>query len=147
YPTKPVRVVVPFPAGGTTDIVARVFGERMAQILGQPIVVENRAGGGGSIGADAVARSKPDGHTLLFHNITFSTTAVVMQHEGRPPYIIEKDFQPVSVAVNVPFLLLAHPSVPAKNLKEFVEYARDKAKGGSPLLYGSTGPGSIMNLL
>jgi tripartite-type tricarboxylate transporter receptor subunit TctC len=147
FPTQPIRVVIPFPPGGTTDVVARVFGERMQEILGQPIVVENRAGGGGSIGADVVARSKPDGHTLLFHNITFSATTTVMQNEGRAPHDVQKDFQPVSVAVNVPVLLLAHPSVPAKNLKEFVEHARAKAKEGNPLLYGSTGPGSIMNFV
>jgi ureidoglycolate lyase len=111
FPTRPIQVVVPFPAGGTTDVVARVFAERMERELGQPVVVENRAGGGGSVGADYVARADADGHTLLFHNITFSATTTVMQHEGRALHDIEEDFAPVSIAVLVPMLLLAHPDL------------------------------------
>lgn len=147
FPSQPVRVIVPFPAGGTTDVAARVFAERMEGFLGQPVVVENRAGGGGSVGADAVARADPDGHTLLFHNITFSATTTVMQREGRALHDIETDFEPVSIAVNVPMLLLAHPDLGVTNLAEFVELARARDEAGDPLFYGSTGQGSIINLV
>jgi tripartite-type tricarboxylate transporter receptor subunit TctC len=118
----------------------------MQEELGQPIVIENRAGGGGSVGADVVARAKPDGHTLLFHNITFSATTTVMEHENRALHSM-KDFEPISIAVNVPMLLLAHPSLGVKNLREFVNVARDRAKAGNAVFYGSTGPGSIINLV
>ncbi len=147
FPTRPIEVVVPFPAGGTTDVVARVFAERMEQELGQPVVVENRAGGGGSVGADHVARADADGHTLLFHNITFSATTTVMQHEGRALHDIEEDFAPVSIAVLVPMLLLAHPDLEIETMEEFVELARERGDAGEPLFYGTTGHGSIMNLV
>ena len=146
FPNQPVRVIVPFPAGGTTDVVARIFAEHMQETLGQPVVIENRAGGGGSVGADVVARAEADGHTLLFHNITFSATTTMMQFEDRALHDIAEDFAPVSVAVTVPMLLLAHPSLEVGNLAEFVELARERAEAGDPLFYGSTGPGSIMNL-
>jgi tripartite-type tricarboxylate transporter receptor subunit TctC len=142
YPTKTVRVVVPFPAGGTTDMLARLFAQRMSEGLGQTFVIENVGGAGGSIGADQVAKAAPDGYTLLFHNLTFSTTTSSLQYAGRSRHDIEKDFIPISVGAYVPMLLLAHPSVPAKDLKEFVAYAQ-AAK--DPLFYGSTGPGSVMN--
>jgi tripartite-type tricarboxylate transporter receptor subunit TctC len=147
WPTQPIRVIVPFPAGGTTDLVARVFGERMQETLGQPVVVENRAGGGGSVGADAVARAEPDGYTLLFHNITFSATTTTMQEEGRALHDIEEDFEPISIAVTVPMLLLAHPSLPVSDLREFIDHAKERGEAGDPVFYGSTGPGSIMNLV
>ncbi len=142
YPTKTVRVVVPFPAGGTTDMLARLFAQRMSEGLGQTFVIENVGGAGGSLGADQVAKAAPDGYTLLFHNLTFSTTTSSLQYAGRSRHDIEKDFIPISVGAYVPMLLLAHPSVPAKDLKEFVAYAQ-AAK--DPLFYGSTGPGSVMN--
>lgn len=147
FPNQPIRVIVPFPAGGTTDVVARVFAEHMQDTLGQPVVIENRAGGGGSVGADVVARADADGHTLLFHNITFSATTTMMQFENRALHDIEDDFAPVSVAVTVPMLLLAHPSLEVNDLQEFVALARERADAGDPLFYGSTGPGSIMNLM
>ena len=143
YPTRSIRVVVPFPAGGTTDMLARLFAHRVGEGLGQTLVVENVGGAGGSIGADQVAKAAPDGYTLLFHNLTFSTTTTSLQYAGRSKHDIEKDFIPISVGAYVPMLLLAHPSVPAKNLKEFVTHA---AAAKDPLFYGSTGPGSIMNL-
>ena len=143
YPSKPIRVIVPFPAGGTTDMLARTFGHHLSMSLGQPIVIENIGGAGGSIGADAVAKAAPDGYTLLFHNLTFSTTTASLQHAGRSRHDIERDFAPVSLAANVPMLLVANPSVPAKDLREFVEHAKASKQ---PLFYGSTGPGSIMNL-
>ena len=142
YPNKNIRLIVPFPAGGTTDMLARLFAQRMGEGLGQTILIENVGGAGGSIGADQVAKAAPDGYTLLFHNLTFSTTTSSLQYAGRSRHDIEKDFVPISIGAYVPMLLLAHPSVPAKDLKEFVAYAKD-AK--DPLFYGSTGPGSVMN--
>jgi tripartite-type tricarboxylate transporter receptor subunit TctC len=144
YPTRPIKVVVPFPAGATTDMLARLFAQRLTETLGQSVIIENVGGGGGSIGADQVAKAQPDGYTLLFHNITFSTTTSSLQYAGRSRHDIEQDFVPISVGAYVPMLVIANPQVPAKDLKEFVDYAK-QAK--DPLFYGSTGPGSISNLL
>jgi tripartite-type tricarboxylate transporter receptor subunit TctC len=146
FPRQPIRVVVPFPAGGTTDLLARLFGQRMTETLGQPVVVENRGGGGGSIGADVVAKAAPDGHTLLLHNITFPTTTATLELAGRAPHGIERDFAPVSLAAYVPFIVLANPALPARDLRGFVEHARTLPPG-QPIFYGSTGPGSFMNLI
>ena len=142
YPTKQVRVVVPFPAGGTTDMLARLFGQRMHQSLGQPFIVENMGGAGGSVGAEAVARAAPDGYTLLFHNLTFSTTTTSLQYAGRAKHDLDS-FTPVSLAANVPMVVLASTKVDAKDLKQFVALAKASKE---PMFYGSTGPGSIMNL-
>jgi tripartite-type tricarboxylate transporter receptor subunit TctC len=144
WPRQTIRIVVPFPAGGTTDVLARLYAPRMAETLGVPVVVENRGGAGGSIGADAVARATPDGYTLLFHNLTFSTTTATLESRSRAPHSIERDFIPISMGANVPFVLLAHPDVPAQNLREFVAYARGRQE---PLFFGSTGLGSTMHLL
>ena len=144
FPARNIRIIVPFPAGATTDMLARLFAQRMTEGLGQSVLVENVGGAGGSLGADQVAKATPDGYTLLFHNITFTTTTSSLQYVGRSKHDIEQDFVPVSVGAYVPFWLLAHPSVPAHNLKEFVEFARQTKE---PLFYGSTGPGSIMNLV
>src|SRR5262245_1676585 len=144
YPTKTIRIIVPFPAGATTDMLARLFAQRLTEALGQTVVVENVGGAGGSIGADQVAKALPDGYTLLFHNITFTTTTASLQYAGRARHDIEQDFVPISVGAYVPFWLLSHPAVPAANLKEFVAFAKGTT---TPLFYGSTGPGSIMNLM
>jgi tripartite-type tricarboxylate transporter receptor subunit TctC len=142
YPNRPIRVVVPFPAGGTTDMLARLFAQKMGESLGQSIVVENVGGAGGSLGAEQIAKAAPDGYSLLFHNLTFSTTTSSLQYAGRSRHDIEKDFIPISVGAYVPMLLMAHPSVPAKDLKEFVAVAKASK---DPMFYGSTGPGSVMN--
>jgi tripartite-type tricarboxylate transporter receptor subunit TctC len=144
FPTRNLRIIVPFPAGATTDMLARLFAQRMSEGLGQSVVVENVGGAGGSLGADQVAKAAPDGYTLLFHNITFTTTTSSLQYAGRSRHDIEQDFVPISVGAYVPLLLLAHPSVPARDLKEFVDYAKQPKE---PLFYGSTGPGSVMNLM
>jgi tripartite-type tricarboxylate transporter receptor subunit TctC len=145
YPNKPIKIIVPFPPGGTTDIVARLVAQRMSDAMGQPITVENRGGAGGSIGADVVAKAAPDGYTLLMHNISFPLTTLSLTVAGRVPYKIDSDFAPISNVVNVPLILTAHPSVPAKDLKEFVALlANNKALQYN---YGSTGPGSFMNVI
>lgn len=144
FPTRPIRIVVPFPAGGTTDLLARLFAQRMTETMGQSVVVENRGGGGGSIGADVVAKATPDGYTLLFHNITFPTTTAAMTLAGRPPHDIDRDFAPLSLGANVPLIILANPAVPVTDLKGFVEWAKAQPR---PPFYGSTGPGSFMNMV
>jgi tripartite-type tricarboxylate transporter receptor subunit TctC len=143
YPSRTIRIVVPFPAGATTDMLARLFAQRLTETMGQSVIVENVGGGGGSIGADQVAKAAPDGYTLLFGNITFSTTTSSLLYAKRARHDFD-DFVPVSVGAYVPLLLLAHPSVPANDLKEFVAYAKETA---TPLFYGSTGPGSILHLM
>src|SRR5262249_22600923 len=95
FPTRNVQIIVPFPAGATTDMLARLFAQRMSEGLGQSVVVENVGGAGGSLGADQVAKAAPDGYTLLFHNITFTTTTSSLQSAGRAPHDIEQDFVPI----------------------------------------------------
>jgi len=143
-PSGPIRVVVPFPAGGTTDVLARLFAQRLTETLGVSVLVENRGGGGGSIGADVVAKAAPDGQTLLFHNLTFSTTTAALEFVGRAPHSIERDFAPISLGANVPMMLLVNAQVPARNLAELVAWARAQP---APPFYGSTGPGSTINLI
>jgi len=96
YPTKTIRIIVPFPAGATTDMLARLFAQRLTESLGQTVVVENVGGAGGSLGADQVAKAAPDGYTLLFHNITFTTTTSSLQYVGRSRHDIEQDFVPMA---------------------------------------------------
>ena len=144
FPSKPLRIVVPFPAGGTTDIVARLVAQRMQESMGQPVVVENQGGAGGTIGAATVAKSPPDGYTLLMHNVTFPMASVAAQLGNRASYDIDKDFAGVSIAVYVPLVITAHPSVPANNLKELVEMLKDRKLHYT---YGSTGPGSFMHVM
>ncbi|MBX9846563.1 MAG: tripartite tricarboxylate transporter substrate binding protein [Xanthobacteraceae bacterium] len=143
FPNRNIRVVVPFPAGATTDMLARLIAQRLSETMGQSVVVENVGGGGGSIGADQVAKAAPDGHTLLFHNITFTTTTSSLLYAKRARHDFD-DFVPISVGAWVPMLLIANASVPVKDLKEFVAYAKTSS---TPLFYGSTGPGSIMHLV
>jgi len=143
FPSKPIRVLVPFPAGGTTDIVARIVGQRVAEQLGQPVLVENRAGAGGTIAAAEVARSAPDGYTLLIHNITFPIASVAAALANRATYNVDADFAGVSIAVYVPFVWTAHPSTPGRDLREAMQHVKDY----KPYTYGSTGPGSTMHVL
>jgi tripartite-type tricarboxylate transporter receptor subunit TctC len=145
FPTKPIRIVVPFPAGGTTDVVARLVAQRMSESMGQPVVVDNRGGAGGALGADIVAKSNPDGYTLLMHNITFPLSSVAQTLANRSPFDAERDFAGVSIAVYVPFVLTANPAVAAKDLREFAALLRGNAN--LKYNYGSTGPGSAMHVL
>lgn len=144
YPNKPIKMIVPFPAGGTTDVVARIVAQRMSESMGQPVLVENRGGAGGAIGADIVAKAAPDGYTIMMHNLTFPLSSVAQTLSKRSPFNPETDFAGVSIAVYVPFVWTAHPSVPAKDLRELGNLLR----GNTSLQYnyGSTGPGSTMHV-
>lgn len=145
FPSRAITFVVPFPAGGTTDLLARIFAQKLSEGFGQSVVVENVSGGGGSIGADKVAKAAPDGYTLLLHNVTFSTTTSSLIATGRARHTFE-DFTPVSLAANVPLIVMCHPSVPAKDLKEFVAFAKEQNKADKGVFYGTTGPGSVIHL-
>ena len=141
YPNKPVRIVVPYPAGGGIDIISRVIGERLSQRLGQPVLVDNRPGGGTILAAEMVARAVPDGHTLM---ITTDSTVTINQHlYAKLPYDPVRDFAPVIQLVLLNQLLLANPAVPANSLKELIAYA--KANPGK-LNYASYGSGSQPHL-
>ena len=96
YPSKPIKMIVPFPAGGTTDIVARIVAQRMSESMGQPVLVDNRGGAGGAIGADLVAKAAPDGYTILMHNITFPLSSVAQALNNRSPFNVDTDFAGVS---------------------------------------------------
>jgi len=145
FPSKPIRIIVPFPAGGTTDIVARLVAQRMQESVGQPVLVENQGGAGGTIGAANTVKSAADGYTMLMHNVTFPMASVAAQLANRSPYNIDTDFAGVSIAVYVPLVITAHPSVPASDLKQLVEHLqKDKSL---KYTYGSTGPGSFMHVM
>ena len=141
YPSKPLTMVVPFSAGGTTDILARIVGKAMEAELGQPIVIDNKAGAGGNIGAQAAARAKADGYTLFMG--TVGTHAINEALYARLPYSPLGDFAPISRVAMVPNLLVAHPSRPYKTVKELIEYA--KANPGK-VNFGSSGNGSSIHL-
>jgi len=141
YPSRSIRMVVPFAAGGPTDIVARVMGARMGELLGQQFVVENRAGAGGNLGADAVAKSPSDGYTLLM--ATVSTHAINPGLYKKIPYDPVRDFMPVGQVGVTPTLLGVNPSIPATDVKSLV--ALLKANPGK-YTYGSSGIGSILHL-
>ncbi len=142
FPTKPVHLVVPFSAGGTTDVLARIFGDRLSKRLGQPVVVQNRPGAGGSLGAQAVANAEPDGYTLLMG--TSGTLAINPNIYKTKSYDPARDFAPVALLGSTPYVVLVHPSFPATTIQEFVALAR--AKPGQ-LNYGSAGNGSTGHLM
>jgi tripartite-type tricarboxylate transporter receptor subunit TctC len=139
YPIKPIRIVVPFAPGGNVDINARAIAPGMSEILGQPVVVENRAGAGGMIGADHVAKSPPDGYTLVM--ATNSIFSIVPSVYPKPLYHPVRDFAAVSALTSVPFVLVVHPSVPAKSFKEFALLAKS-ARTKLILANGGTGTSS-----
>src|SRR5678810_801894 len=120
YPVKPIRFIVTFPPGGTVDITARIVQPKLSESLGQPIIIENRAGAGGAVGTEAVAKSEPDGYTFLF--TLSSHTINPLLYKLR--YDVERDFAPVSLIVSVPQLIAAHPNAPAKTLRELVAAAK-----------------------
>src|SRR5499427_598135 len=141
YPTRPVQMIIPFSAGGPTDIVGRVMGAKMSELLGKQFVVENRTGAGGNIGAEAVAKASPDGYTILM--ATVSTNAINPGLYRNIPYDAVRDFAPLGRVGVTPTLLLVHPSIPATDVKTLV--ALIKANPGK-YNYGSSGLGSILHL-
>ena len=141
YPAKVIKVIVPWPAGGAIDFVARSIALKLPERLGQQVIVENRAGANGFIGTVAVARSEPDGYTLLFADV--GTLAISPAMRTDTPYDPVKDFVPISLAVSSPFVLVVNPAVPAKSMQELVEYAKSRP---GKLTYGSFGTGSIAHL-
>jgi tripartite-type tricarboxylate transporter receptor subunit TctC len=141
YPTKPITIIVPFSAGGTTDILARVVGLHVGQTLGQPVIVDNRAGAGGNIGTQAVARAPADGYTLLMG--TVGTHAINQDLYKKLPFDPIKDFAPLSRVAMVPNLLVANPTQPYKNVKELIAYA--KANPGK-VNFASSGSGTSIHL-
>ena len=140
YPNKPVRLIVPFVAGGGTDLTARIIAQRLNEALAQPVVVDNRPGAGGVIGADLVAKALPDGYTLLMG--TPGSLTINPSLQPKMPYRLQ-DFAPIALATISPFVMVVHPSVPASSVKELVALA--KARPGA-LNYGSAGNGSVAHL-
>ena len=139
YPSKPVRLVVPFPPGGFADVYGRVLAAHLGNTFGQSVVVENRSGAGGNIGADVVAKSAPDGYTLVMG--TVGTHAINASLYSKMPYDAIRDFAPVALVGEAEGLLVAHPSVPANTVPELIALARSK-----PLTYGSAGAGTTGHL-
>ncbi|HSV78027.1 MAG TPA: tripartite tricarboxylate transporter substrate binding protein [Ramlibacter sp.] len=140
YPERPIKIVVPFPAGGGTDLVARLVGQRLSERLKQPVLVENRAGAGTAIGSQAVAKAPPDGYTLLMN---IESLSVLPATQPSLPFDPVKDFDPISRLITSHFVLVVPPSLPVKSFKEFVAYAR--ANQGK-LNYGSTSTGGASHL-
>src|SRR5215831_12763121 len=140
YPSRAVRVVVPFAPGGGTDVVGRILAQQLTLRLGQSFVIENKPAGSGIVGADVVAKAPGDGYTLLFAFSSLSSSAKLISHL---PYDPIADFAPVALATTSPLVMFLHPSVPAKDLREFIAYV--KANPGK-LNYGSSGPGSSPHL-
>ena len=136
YPSKSIRFIVPFAPGGTNDIVARMVGVKLTEAWGQPVVIDNRGGAGGVIGADLAAKSVPDGYTLLMANVNFATNPGLVRNL---PYDTEKDFAAVSLLATSPSVLVVHPSIPVRSVKEMIAFA--KAKPGQ-LSYSSSGAGT-----
>ena len=141
YPHKPVRLIVPFPAGGATDLFARSLSQKLGEKLGQPMVVENRPGAGGTLGSDLAAKAVPDGYSLLLS--TSSTHSIGPNLNPRMPYDAVKDFTPISQVGNAPSIMLVPNSSPAKTVKEWIDYAK---KNPGRLNYASSGNGTIVQL-
>ena len=140
YPDKPIRLVVPFPPGGVTDIVARLLGERLSAELGQPVVVDNKAGAGGVIAGEIVAKAPADGYTLL---LTTPNHTINAAFRATMPYDTEKDFKAVSNVGQVPMLLVTHPSLPVTSFQGFIDYAR---KNPGKINVGSAGNGTLPHI-
>lgn len=141
WPAKPISLIVPFPAGGTTDVLARAIGVELAKAVGQPVIVENKPGAGATLGADYVTKAKPDGHTLLMGALHHTIATSVYK---KLPYDFQKDLAPVTTVAMVPNVLVVNPNVPAKTVKELLAMAR--AEPGK-LTYGSNGNGTGQHLI
>ena len=140
YPGKPVRIIVPYPPGGGVDVVARVVGRRLADTLAQPVLVENRGGAAGVLGADIVAKASPDGYTMGLLTSTLLMTPALQ----KVPYDTARDFAPIILFATVPNILVVHPSLPARNLQELMQLAR--ARPGE-LTHATSGNGSVPHLM
>ena len=141
YPNRPIKLVITWPVGGFADTLGRTVANQLGPILGQQIVVENRGGANGMIGADTVAKAAPDGYTLMFQSVTSHAINPTMY--GKTPYSTEKDIVPLAVVASVPMLLVANPSLPAKNIAELIALAKKKP---DELSYASFGNGSASHL-
>ena len=141
WPAKPIRMIVGFAAGGSTDVTARIIAQALSERLGQPVVVENRGGAGGNIGADAVAKADPDGYTLLM--ATSSTFAANPNLYKTLPFDVQKDFAPITVTAFIPNLLVVNPSVPANNVADFIAYLKANP---DKLNFASAGNGTSQHL-
>jgi tripartite-type tricarboxylate transporter receptor subunit TctC len=141
YPSRPVRMVVGFPPGGGTDVVARIITPKLSELLGQSVVIENRPGATGTMAAGQVAKSAPDGYTIMMGHV--SVNAIAPALFKNLPYDVIKDFAPIAIAAAVPHFVVVHPSVPAKSLREMIDYV--KARPGK-LTYPSAGNGSMPHL-
>lgn len=141
YPAKPIRIVVPFPAGGVADVYARIIGARMSEAWSQPVVIENRTGAGGNIAAEAVAKSPADGYTLVMGSV--GTHAVNVSLFSKLPYDPVNDFAAIALVAETDALLVVHPSVPAHTVPELIALARSKP---GALSYASAGPGTASHL-
>ena len=140
FPSKPIKLIVPFPAGGPNDIIARIVGQRISELTRQPVVIDNRGGASGALGTDAVAKAAPDGYTI---GIVNAGALAINQSMEKVPYETLKDLAPVTLVVTVPEMLVVASNVPAKNMSELVALA--KAQPGK-LNFASTGPGSLPHL-
>jgi tripartite-type tricarboxylate transporter receptor subunit TctC len=139
WPSRPIRAIVSFPPGGAIDTVTRLIGQAMGEFLGQPIVAENRPGATGTIAASAVASAQPDGYTFLFDASSHSAAPHLVRGLN---FSYARAFEPVTQLTSVPLILVAHPSVPAANIQEFLALGRARAQAGNPLAYASSGNGS-----
>ncbi|HET9663318.1 MAG TPA: tripartite tricarboxylate transporter substrate binding protein [Burkholderiales bacterium] len=140
YPTKPIRVIVPYATGGATDLTARLVGQKMQAALKQNVIVENRPGAGGVIGADVVAKAPPDGYTVL---VGVPAEMAILPQLQKVPYNVARDFAPVTLAAVTPLILVVHPSLPVKTVKELVAFVR--ARPGQ-VSYASAGTGGVQHL-
>jgi tripartite-type tricarboxylate transporter receptor subunit TctC len=140
WPSKPIRFILPFPPGGGTDILGRIVSERLAARLGQPVVIENRGGAGGNLGAEAAAKSAPDGYTIV---LVAPSLAISPSLYSKLNYDPVKDFAPISLVATVPNVMITHPSVPARTLQEFIALAKSKPGG---MNFGSGGNGTSNHL-
>ncbi|MET0167110.1 MAG: tripartite tricarboxylate transporter substrate binding protein [Vicinamibacterales bacterium] len=141
WPSKPISLIVPFPPGGTTDVLARALGEKLSKELGQPVIVENKPGAGATIGADFVAKAKPDGYTLLMGAVHHTIASSVYK---KLPYDFQKDLAPVTVVALVPNVLVVNANVPAKSVAELIALAKSQP---GKLTYGSNGNGTAQHLI
>jgi len=140
YPAKPIRLIVPFVAGGSADVLSRVLAQRLNQQYGQQVVVENRPGSGGHVGAEAAARAAPDGYTIVFGTIGIHAAYTIYSKLNYDP---SRDLQPVAMYADVPNILVVHPSVPVKNVKEFIALAKSNP---GRLNFGTAGSGSSTHM-